>query len=101
MKSLVATSKWLMFVILAVGTGILLLVLRHLFAGPQPESSFRLPDIPPVLRQKVEQAQEDALRIKLESRIMGERDAEEIERILAVSDGAERRKRLAEKLRSL
>jgi hypothetical protein len=104
MKSFLAwlkSAKWIALVVLAVGAGVLLLVLRKMFWGPKPEGPTRLPDVPPALQKKVEKAQEEAIKAKVEAKITAEIDKKEVEEILQIDDGAERRKRLAEKLKNL
>lgn len=95
------STKWVLYSVLAVGAGILLLALRHLFYGDKPTGPGRLPDVPEALRKKVEQAQEEAIKAKVEAKMVAETDKKQVEEILKIDDGAERRKRLADKLRAL
>lgn len=104
MKKLTAwlkSMKWVVYVVIATGLGILLLVLRNIFAGPKPKGPERLPDVPPKLREKVAQVEEEALKAKIEAKVTAEAEKKEVEEILKIDDGKERRKRLAEKLRNL
>jgi hypothetical protein len=104
MKKLVAwvkSIKWLAYAVLAVSFGVLLLILRNLFFGPKPKGPERLPDVPPKLREKVEKAEEAALRAKVEANVTAEAEKKAVEEILKIDDGKERRRRLAEKLRNL
>lgn len=104
MKTLIAwlkQTKWVLYVILAVGTGILLLVLRKMFFGPKPDVPTRLPDVPPALQRKVDQVQEEALKAKVEAKVTAEDDKKQLDEITKIDDGAERRKRLAQMLQNL
>jgi hypothetical protein len=104
MKSLIAwlkSAKWVLYVVLAVGTGILFLVLRKMFFGPKPEGPTRLPDVPPALQRKVDQVQEEALKAKVEAKVTAEDDKKKLDEITKIDDGAERRKQLAQMLQNL
>lgn len=95
------SAKWVLYLAIAIGSGVLLLALRHLFYGAKPTGPSRLPDVPEALRKKVEQAQEEAIKAKVEAKVVAETDKKQVEEILKIDDGVERRKRLADKLRSL
>jgi hypothetical protein len=95
------SAKWLALAVGAVVLGVLLLVLRNLFFGPRPSGPSRLPDVSPKLREKVAKAEEEALRAKIEAKVQASEDKKDLEEIAKIEDGVERRKRLAEKLRSL
>jgi len=95
------SAKWILYVVLAVGTGILLLVLRKLFFGPKPDVPSKLPDVPPALQRKVDQAQEEALKAKVEAKVTAEDDKKQLDEITKIDDGVERRKRLAQMLQNL
>jgi hypothetical protein len=93
------TAKWVLYLVLAIAAGILLFSLRKLFVIPRPTGPTRLPDVPPALQAKVEKAQEEALKAKVEARVTADADKQELVEILKIDDGVERRKRLADKLR--
>jgi uncharacterized membrane protein YdfJ with MMPL/SSD domain len=95
------SAKWVLYLILAVAAGILLLTLRKMFVIPRPIGPNRLPDVPPALQAKVEKAQEEALKAKVAAKVTADTDKQELTQILQIDDGVERRKRLAEKLRTL
>lgn len=95
------SAKWVAYAMIAVVVGVLLLVLRNLFAGPRPDRPGRLPDVPEKLKEKVDKVQEEALKAKIEAKVQAEDDKKEIEEILQVQDGRERRAKLAEKLANL
>lgn len=97
----IKSAKWVLYLVLAVTAGILLLTLRKLFVLPRPDGPTRLPDVPPALRAKVEHAQEEALKAKIEAKTTAEADKKDLVEILQVDDGIERRRRLADKLRQL
>ena len=96
-------TQWILWASLAVVVGILLWVLRGFFEAPKaaPAGSSRLPPIPEALRAKVEQAQEAALKARVEARVQAAEEKKEIEDISKIPDAAERRRRLAEKLRRI
>jgi hypothetical protein len=95
------SAKWVLYSVLAIGVGVLLFSLRRLFSSPSPAGPDRLPDVPEVLKKKVEAAQEEALKAKVEAKLTADSDKKQVEDILKIDDGAERRKRLADKLRML
>ncbi len=100
--SFLKSTRWILYAALAIGTGVLLFTLRHLFFGDPPKATnYRLPDVPEPLRKKVEAAQEEAVKAKVEAKITAVEDKVAVEEILKIEDGTERRKRLAEKLRTL
>lgn len=104
MKAFVAwlkTAKWILYLILAVALGVLLLVLRRAFFGERPERPVRLPDVPEALRRKVEKVEEEALIAKTEAKVTAASEKKEVEEIMKIEDGVERRKRLAAKLSTL
>ena len=83
---------------LTIGTAIL----HHLARAP------RLPPGPPpptpirdAIRQRVEAAEEESLRVRVETQTETRVVKEELEKVSAIEDGAERRRRLAEMLRGL
>ena len=94
--------KWVAYVILAVGVGILLLVLRNLFAGSKPTgTNSRLPDVPPALQAKVDQVEEEALQAKATAKATTDAQVQQIKTISQIPDGAERRKQLAQMLQNM
>lgn len=95
------SAKWILYLVLTVAVGVLMLTLRHMFFGEKPDKPTRLPDVPDALRRKVEKVEEEALVAKAEARVTAEADKKEIEEILKIDDGVERRRQLADKLRML
>lgn len=103
LKSIWKSGKWIFLVILAVALAVLGFVIRGLFHSPQDSDSGpkRLPDVPQPLKDKVEKAETEALVAKAEAKVTAEKDKKELETIMKVDDGAERRKRLADLLNRL
>lgn len=93
--------KWLLLAILALGVVVVTWVLRSLFGGPKAEGPSRLPPVPPKLQEKVDKAEEEALKARVEAKVTAETDKKELEEIGKIADGKERRKRLADKLKQL
>jgi len=57
------------------------------------------PTIVDVMQAKSNKANEESLKIRVEARVEAEQDRKELNRAMAINDGAERRKRLAELLK--
>lgn len=101
----VKTLKWILWVVLAVAVAVVAWTLRSLFAGPkvpktEGQNSY-LPPVPAPIQVAVDQAHEDALVAKVESKVKTEEKKKELEVILATPDVRARRKRLAEFANSL
>lgn len=99
-RALWKRTAWVLWVILAFTFAVLVWVVRGLFNGPKHAGPSRLPPVPEKLQAKVDQAEEEALKARVEATAKAEEDKRDLEEIGKISDGAERRKRLAEKLRS-
>lgn len=102
-----AKLKWLLWVILAGVCVVVGFALRALFTGPRVPDRVTgkveplLPPVPEVIKQKVEQAEEHTLQVKVESRVESAEHREQLQTIGKIEDGAERRRRLAEMLKVL
>lgn len=83
---------------LTVGTAILHRLARapSLPLGPPPPTPIR-----DAIRQRVEAAEEESLRVRVETQTETRVAKEELEKVSSIEDGAERRRRLAEMLRGL
>jgi hypothetical protein len=102
MKTVVAflkSMKWVAWIILALGVGILFWFLRGLFDGPGPtgkgEDGSYLPPVPKKVQDKVDKAEEDALTTKAGNKATTDAERGELDVIRKIPDGKERRKRLA------
>jgi predicted membrane-bound mannosyltransferase len=97
------TSKWWLYALVAAAIAVALVVLRNLFTSPGDEGhgDYQLPEAPPVLKQAVEQAEEDALRTRVEAAAKNEAHKQQLQQVGAIEDGAERRKQLAALLNSM
>ncbi len=93
--------KWLLWTVLAFGVAVVTWLLRSLFSGHTPEGPTKLPTIPAKLQAKVDKAEEEALKARVEATVTAVEDKKELEEIAKIPDGKERRKRLADKLRQL
>lgn len=100
LKAWWAKSRWAVWVVIGVIFAIMVLVLRSLGGGKkqQPIGMFSLPPIPKVIQEKVHKAEEDGLRARVEASVKAESEKKQLAEVMAVDDGAERRKRLAEML---
>lgn len=78
---------------------LVLWVLNMLMSFPKGPTS--LPEVPDALKKKVQEAEEAALVARVEARVEAEKAKEILDEAAAISDGAERRKRLADALRRL
>lgn len=103
LKAWWAKSRWAVWVVLGVIVAILTLVIRSLLGGKNTGGSGGggLPPIPKALQEKVERAEEDNLRERVLAKSKADGDRKDIDDIMKIDDGAERRKRLAEKLGKL
>jgi hypothetical protein len=87
--------------VLGVVVAILTLVLRSILSGKVRLESGGLPPIPKALQEKVARAEEDNLRERILAKSKADGDRKDIDDIMKIDDGAERRKRFAEKLGKL
>ena len=65
------------------------------------EGKFVIPDPPTKLKEKVDRAEEDALRAKVAAKAKADEQRAQLDQVGQIEDGAERRKRLAEMLRTM
>jgi hypothetical protein len=101
-KAWLAKSRWAVWAVVGLLVVIVLAVLRSLLdVKPKSGQAPGLPPIPKVLQDKVDKAQEDNLRIRVETKVVAEEHKKELEAVMKLDDGAERRKRLAEMLGKL
>lgn len=101
-KAWLAKSRWAVWAVIGLLVVIVLAVLRSLFdVKPKPGQAPGLPPVPKVLQDKVDKAQEDNLRVRVETKIIVQEQKKELEAVMKIDDGAERRKRLAEMLGKL
>lgn len=100
MKSIkvwLASARWLCWAVLAGGLFILGVVARGLLLKKTKTGDTTIPE---VVRKKVEAAEEAALIRRIEASAVATAKSAELGNVLKIDDGAERRKRLAELLRS-
>jgi hypothetical protein len=95
--------RWVLLAVAAATIGVLGVVLRGLFFKEPPEGKKIdvLPEVHEELKQKVQQAEEEALVTRVEARVQAEAQQQELAEVMKVEDGAERRRRLAAMLRQL
>ena len=92
-------SQWVVWVVIGVCAVIMLAVLRSLvLKKPGGDSGGLLPPIPKAIQERVNQAQEDNLRVRVEAKVKADEQKKQLDDVLKMDDGAERRKRLAEML---
>jgi hypothetical protein len=99
-RASLAKARWALWAAIGLAAVVGLWAVRNLFSGkPHAGPSF-LPPVPPKLQAKVDKVEEEALKAKVEAAVRAEESKKVLEEIAAIPDGAERRKRLAEKLRN-
>lgn len=92
-------SRWVVWVVIGVCAIIMLAVLRSLvLKKPGGDSGGILPPVPKAIQDRVNQAQEDNLRVRVEATVKADDQKKQLADVLKIDDGAERRKRLAEML---
>ena len=97
-----AKSRWAVWVVIGVLAVVMLAVLRSLFdVKPKPGQPPGLPPVPKQLQDKVNKAEEDNLVARVESKVKAEEQKKQLQEVMKVDDGTERRKRLAEMLSKL
>lgn len=107
LRALFHTFKWQILAVFAAVVGILFLVLRLFVLKSGPEHNLgkpgeaALPEPPKVLRDAVDSAHEDALQARAEAKAKADVDKQALIEISKIQDGAERRKQLANQLRSM
>lgn len=98
LKAWWAKTRWAVWAVLGVIFGIMVLVFRSLLtsktSGRTVDVPARLP-VPKVLQEKVDKAEEDNLRARVAAEAKATVQKEQLEEVLKIDDGAERRKRLA------
>ena len=99
MQAFLKKTKWVAWAVVGFVAVVVIWTLRGLFNGPRHAGPTVLPPVPEKLREKVDKAEEEALKAKVEATVKAEEAKEELAEIATISDGAERRKRLAERLR--
>lgn len=89
---------WVVIVAAAVVGGLLARILYKMFAKvpASTESSVGiLPPVPPILQERMDKAREEVLVAKATSKAVTETKTQELNEITKISDGKERRSRLA------
>jgi hypothetical protein len=92
--------KYWVWGLLAVLAALLLFLLRGAVVGGG-RRKISLPEIPRALRAKVDLAEEEALVARVEARVEATKEVEKLQEVAKISDGVERRKRLAAMLKGL
>jgi hypothetical protein len=99
------SARWVVLLIFATVLTILGFVLRSLFHTPEKPGQNgvqqRLPEVPQPLREAVAKAEEAALLARVEAAAKAEEQVAKLQETMKLSDGAERRKRLAGMLKDL
>lgn len=100
LKAWWAKSRWAVWALIGIIFAIMVLVLRSLFQvkGKGDSGKFELPPVPKVIQEKVNKAEEDGLRARVEATAKADEQKKQLAEVLKIDDGAERRKRLAEML---
>jgi hypothetical protein len=95
------TSKWAVFAVLGVVALIVGFVFRSLFTGRTGGTGPGIPPPPSAIQQAVEAAHEEALKARIQAKAEADEHTAKVAEISKIDDGAERRKRLAEYLKTL
>jgi hypothetical protein len=88
---------WWLFVLAAAG--LLALLFRGLIVDD--DKKLVIPDVPSKLKEKVRQAEEEALVVRVEARVKADVELEKLEEVKKIDDQAERLKRLSALLNDL
>lgn len=96
-------AKWAVWLLIAVGAGLLVLFLGPFFKKERREGEPEepLPTLPPVIQERLDTAHEEAATAKATARATSEAQKQALNQISTIDDGRERRRRLAELLRTL
>ena len=101
--SWVKTSKWALYALAGAVVAFLTLLLRSLFTNPgdKDHANFTLPPAPQVLQDAVAAAEEAALTSRIQASATTDAHVDQLNKIAAIPDGAERRKQMAGLLNTL
>jgi hypothetical protein len=99
LKAVWKQASWVLWALVALTFAVVVWTLRGLFHGPANVGPTRLPLVPEKLQAKVDKAEEEALKAKVEATVKAEEAKHALEEIGKIPDGAERRRRLAERLK--
>jgi hypothetical protein len=94
------TSRWAVLIALSVIAAIVGIVLKSFFdrsGGSGPG----IPPPPSELQKKVDAAHEEALKARIQAQAVADEHKARVDEISKIDDGAERRKQLAEYLKTL
>lgn len=95
-KEWFAKSRWALWALLGVVVVVLLVVLRNFLDPKGAEKNPGLPPVPKALQDKIDLAIEDGLKARVTATVRAEEEKKHVDEVMAIPDGAERRKRLAE-----
>lgn len=103
LSALWARFKWVAWIVFAAVVAVLVLVLRRLFSSPSDKDRARytMPAVPSAVQQRVEHAEEQAQVARVQASVHAEAKKEELQQIQQIPNGTERRRRLADMLRTL
>lgn len=94
-------AKWVVLGVLAVGAVILGFVFRGMFDPPKgKDDRYKLPTPPKPLQDAMARADEKALAAKAAAKAVSAEQKARVEAIMQTEDGADRRAKLAEWLKS-
>lgn len=96
LKEWFAKSRWVLWAILGFLVVLVLAILRGFLDPKKKEAEPGLPPVPKALQDKVNKAEEDGLKARVEATVKAEEQKKQLDEVLKIDDGAERRKRLAE-----
>lgn len=101
MGALAKQAKWVLYLVVAMVVGVGFALVAPFILDRKRGGGEGLPRLPEAMQRKLDQVHEEALTAKVTAKVKAEEDRIELAEIIAIDDGKERRRRLAEKLRHL
>jgi hypothetical protein len=96
-----AKSRWALWLMLSACLALVLYALRVITGDKRKSATDDFLPVPKLLQDKLNAAEEDSLRARVEATTQATGKKEALEDIAKIKDGVERRKRLAEMLTKL
>lgn len=100
-RAWLAEFRWILWVLAAVVAAFLFAMVSPFLFQQGSDGATVLPALPQTVQRKLDAAHEAALIAKTNAITKADTDKGDLKMIAKIDDGAERRRRLAEKLRTL
>lgn len=94
-------AKWVLYLVIAAVVGLCFAMVAPFIFQRKRGTAEGLPMLPEGMQRKLDQVHEEALTAKVTAKVKADADRIELAEIIAIDDGKERRRRLAEKLKQL